>query len=60
MLQSVPDRSVLLLYASQSTHRKRRSLQAMEAMAEKNHGEITCPKTGFKCDFSDLSKAYIS
>ncbi|GAQ85907.1 LisH dimerisation motif containing protein [Klebsormidium nitens] len=36
------------------------SRRAMEAMAEKHHGEITCPKTGFKCDFSDLSKAYIS
>lgn len=35
-------------------------LQAMEQMAMKNQGRITCPRTGAVCNFQDLSKAYIS
>lgn len=35
-------------------------LQALKEMAEKNGGEITCPRTGFVCKYTELVKAYIS
>ncbi|EXB88501.1 hypothetical protein L484_017254 [Morus notabilis] len=34
--------------------------QALEEMAKKNNGKITCPRTGFVCNYKDLVKAYIS
>lgn len=36
------------------------SSKAMEQMAMRNQGKITCPRTGVVCNFQDLSKAYIS
>ncbi|XP_073003345.1 protein MAEA homolog [Typha latifolia] len=36
------------------------STKALEEMASKNEGKITCPRTGYICNFSDLVKAYIS
>ncbi|KAG9160832.1 hypothetical protein Leryth_008652 [Lithospermum erythrorhizon] len=36
------------------------STKALEEMAAKNEGKITCPRTGLACNFSDLVKAYIS
>ncbi|KAH7442534.1 hypothetical protein KP509_03G092900 [Ceratopteris richardii] len=36
------------------------STKALEEMAKLNNGNITCPRTGFVCNFSELSKAYIS
>jgi hypothetical protein len=36
------------------------STKAMEQMAMRNQGRITCPRTGAVCNFQDLSKAYIS
>ncbi|CAH2064081.1 unnamed protein product [Thlaspi arvense] len=36
------------------------STKALKEMAEKNGGEITCPRTGFVCNHTDLVKAYIS
>ncbi|KAJ8760263.1 hypothetical protein K2173_011675 [Erythroxylum novogranatense] len=36
------------------------STKALEEMAKKNGGKITCPRTGFVCNYSDLVKAYIS
>ena len=34
--------------------------QALEEMAKKNNGKVTCPRTGTVCDLTKLSKAYIS
>lgn len=34
--------------------------QALEEMAKKNDGKITCPRTGFVCNYKELVKAYIS
>ncbi|KAK1571344.1 hypothetical protein Q3G72_015389 [Acer saccharum] len=36
------------------------SAKALEEMAKKNNGKITCPRTGLVCNYSDLVKAYIS
>lgn len=36
------------------------STKALEEMARLNDGKITCPRTGLVCNFSELSKAYIS
>ncbi|XP_044462205.1 protein MAEA homolog [Mangifera indica] len=36
------------------------STKALEEMAKKNNGKITCPRTGLVCNYSDLVKAYIS
>lgn len=36
------------------------STKALEEMAKKNNGRITCPRTGVTCDYTDLTKAYIS
>ncbi|MCO5587075.1 hypothetical protein L7F22_041021 [Adiantum nelumboides] len=36
------------------------STNALEEMARLNDGKITCPRTGLVCNFSELSKAYIS
>ncbi|XP_010427253.1 PREDICTED: macrophage erythroblast attacher-like [Camelina sativa] len=36
------------------------STKALKEMAEKNGGKITCPRTGFACDYTELVKAYIS
>ncbi|KAK1322481.1 hypothetical protein QJS10_CPA03g01158 [Acorus calamus] len=36
------------------------STKALEDMAKKNDGKITCPRTGYVCNFTDLVKAYIS
>ncbi|KAM1182789.1 hypothetical protein ACFX14_001159 [Malus domestica] len=36
------------------------STKALEEMARKNDGKITCPRTGLVCNFTDLVKAYIS
>lgn len=34
--------------------------QALEDMATKNDGVVTCPRTGLTCSFSDLRKVFIS
>lgn len=36
------------------------STKALEEMARRNNGKITCPRTGVICNYSDLAKAYIS
>uniref|UniRef100_A0A2P2JT99 Uncharacterized protein MANES_10G039500 n=2 Tax=Rhizophora mucronata TaxID=61149 RepID=A0A2P2JT99_RHIMU len=36
------------------------STKALEEMAKKNNGKITCPRTGLVCNSSELVKAYIS
>ncbi|CAN1148532.1 Protein MAEA homolog [Linum perenne] len=36
------------------------STKALEEMAKKNNGKITCPRTGLVCNYSELVKAYIS
>ncbi|XP_050211157.1 protein MAEA homolog [Mercurialis annua] len=36
------------------------SAKALEEMAKKNNGKITCPRTGLVCNFSEVVKAYIS
>ncbi|KAL9230528.1 hypothetical protein vseg_005866 [Gypsophila vaccaria] len=36
------------------------STKALEEMARRNSGKITCPRTGDVCNYSDLAKAYIS
>ncbi|KAE9589259.1 putative transcription factor interactor and regulator LisH family [Lupinus albus] len=36
------------------------STKALQEMAKKNNGRITCPRTGFVCSYSELIKAYIS
>ncbi|CAM8910718.1 hypothetical protein QQ045_033322 [Rhodiola kirilowii] len=36
------------------------STKALEEMAAKNNGSITCPRTGLVCDYTALVKAYIS
>ncbi|KAJ8493370.1 hypothetical protein OPV22_015091 [Ensete ventricosum] len=36
------------------------STKALEEMASKKEGKITCPRTGEVCNFTDLTKAYIS
>ncbi|XP_022139154.1 macrophage erythroblast attacher [Momordica charantia] len=36
------------------------STKALEKMAKENSGKITCPRTGFACNYSELVKAYIS
>lgn len=35
-------------------------IQALEEMAKQNNGEITCPRTGLVCDYTEVLKAYIS
>ncbi|KAK9148328.1 hypothetical protein Scep_007085 [Stephania cephalantha] len=34
--------------------------KALEEMAKKNDGKITCPRTGLVCNYSELVKAFIS
>ncbi|XP_042017099.1 protein MAEA homolog [Salvia splendens] len=36
------------------------STKALEEMAKQNNGEITCPRTGLVCDYTEVLKAYIS
>ncbi|KAL0917171.1 hypothetical protein M5K25_012218 [Dendrobium thyrsiflorum] len=36
------------------------STKALEEMAKKNNGNITCPRSGYVCSYTDLVKAYIS
>ncbi|KAF9674813.1 hypothetical protein SADUNF_Sadunf10G0166000 [Salix dunnii] len=36
------------------------STKALEEMAKRNDGKITCPRTSFVCNYSELVKAYIS
>mmetsp|Transcript_5102 Transcript_5102/g.10456 ORF Transcript_5102/g.10456 Transcript_5102/m.10456 type:complete len:393 (-) Transcript_5102:261-1439(-) len=36
------------------------SYKALQEMAQKNSGTITCPRTGFRCEFHELSKAFVS
>ncbi|KAL2526130.1 LisH/CRA/RING-U-box domains-containing protein [Abeliophyllum distichum] len=36
------------------------STKALEDMARKNNGKITCPRTGLVCNYTDVVKAYIS
>ncbi|GMP68751.1 hypothetical protein ACSBR2_026768 [Camellia fascicularis] len=36
------------------------STKALEEMAKKNNGKITCPRTGLICNYTDVVKAYIS
>ncbi|KAK4373546.1 hypothetical protein RND71_008930 [Anisodus tanguticus] len=36
------------------------STKALEEMSKKNDGTITCPRTGFTCNYTELIKAYIS
>ncbi|CAA3027080.1 protein MAEA homolog [Olea europaea var. sylvestris] len=36
------------------------STKALEDMARKNNGKITCPRTGLVCNYTDVIKAYIS
>ncbi|XP_057522677.1 protein MAEA homolog [Amaranthus tricolor] len=36
------------------------STKALEDMALKNNGKITCPRTGAVCNYTDLAKAFIS
>ncbi|XP_021767804.1 macrophage erythroblast attacher-like [Chenopodium quinoa] len=36
------------------------STKALEDMARRNNGKITCPRTGVVCNYSDLAKAFIS
>jgi hypothetical protein len=35
-------------------------LQALEEMAKRNDGKITCPRTGLVCNYSEVVKAFIS
>jgi len=34
--------------------------QALEEMAKKNDGKVTCPRTGDVCNYTELVKAFIS
>ncbi|KAF7316383.1 hypothetical protein MIND_00157100 [Mycena indigotica] len=36
------------------------SREAMEEMAAKNHGVVTCPRSKSRCNFSELRRVYIS
>ncbi|XP_071711220.1 protein MAEA homolog [Rutidosis leptorrhynchoides] len=36
------------------------STKALEEMATKNSGKITCPRTGLVCNYTEVTKAYIS
>ncbi|OVA18228.1 CTLH [Macleaya cordata] len=36
------------------------STKALEEMAKKNDGTVTCPRTGLVCNYSELVKAFIS
>ncbi|XP_071934667.1 protein MAEA homolog [Coffea arabica] len=36
------------------------STKALEEMAKKNDGRITCPRTGLVCNYTEVIKAYIS
>eukprot|EP00249_Psilotum_nudum_P007998 c20969_g1_i1 orf=314-1543(+) len=36
------------------------SKKALEDMAKRNNGVVTCPRSGYVCNFIDLAKAYIS
>ncbi|GLT54902.1 hypothetical protein SLA2020_280610 [Shorea laevis] len=36
------------------------SAKALQEMAKKNNNKITCPRSGFVCNYSELVKAYIS
>jgi len=35
------------------------NLQALEEMAAKNEGIVTCPRSGATCEFKELRKAFI-
>jgi hypothetical protein len=34
--------------------------QDLDEMAKKNNGKVICPRTGIVCDYTNLSKAFIS
>ncbi|XP_057866659.2 protein MAEA homolog [Cryptomeria japonica] len=36
------------------------STKALEEMAKRNNGKVTCPRTGLVCNLTDLQKAFIS
>uniref|UniRef100_M4CSE5 Macrophage erythroblast attacher-like n=1 Tax=Brassica campestris TaxID=3711 RepID=M4CSE5_BRACM len=36
------------------------STKALKKIADKNRGEVKCPRTGLVCNYTDLVKAYIS
>lgn len=36
------------------------SSKALEEMAEKNSGKITCPRTGLVCNYNELAKVFVS
>ncbi|CAN6974438.1 unnamed protein product, partial [Brassica rapa subsp. trilocularis] len=36
------------------------STKALKEMADKNRGEVKCPRTELVCNYTDLVKAYIS
>ncbi|KAK1432040.1 hypothetical protein QVD17_08929 [Tagetes erecta] len=36
------------------------STKALEEMATNNNGKITCPRTGLVCNYTEVTKAYIS
>ncbi|XP_059666160.1 protein MAEA homolog [Cornus florida] len=36
------------------------STKAVEEIAAKNNGKITCPRTGYICNYSDVVKAYVT
>nr|XP_043615328.1 protein MAEA homolog [Erigeron canadensis] len=36
------------------------STKALEEMATNNNGKITCPRTGLTCNYTEVTKAYIS
>ncbi|KAI9387705.1 hypothetical protein POPTR_010G213950v4 [Populus trichocarpa] len=36
------------------------STKALEEMAKRNDGKVTCPRTSLVCNYSELVKAYIS
>ncbi|KAK9070499.1 hypothetical protein SSX86_010901 [Deinandra increscens subsp. villosa] len=36
------------------------STKAVEEMAANNNGKITCPRTGLVCNYSEVTKAYVS
>lgn len=47
----------LLIYTNTGAHG---CSKALEDMAEKNEGEVTCPRSGVRCHFNELRKVYIS
>lgn len=48
------------LWTPLQSHTNKILLQAMEEMATKNNGAVTCPRTGTRCQFTELRKVFIS